>query len=450
MTTTPPRTTEDTSGDLTYHKVARERRAFISAVAATAAKLVNVATLLVSIPLVLNYLGPERYGLWLVMSSSIYILSFADLGIGNALIAFVADAYGKDDRNEIRAAVSTAALILAALSTIILLVFGIVGNLVPWSNWFNVLSEPAISEIGPGFAVLVGCLALSIPLNLTSCLQSGLQQSFRANLWAAFGSLLGLSTVLVAIHYGASLPWIALASAGSPLFASLINGIVFFTNRGQDFAPNLKFVSLSLGKRLVTAGSAFLGVQIMVAVNVASDNLIIGRMSGPEHVTAFAVPERLFGLAPMLIHLALQPLWPAYSEARVRGDPDWIRKTLRRSFLTALAVSVVSAVLLLIFGRRIIEIWTSGAVSPSLYLLAGLGLWKVVDSIEFAVTVLLSSARMLKPQLVFGFIAMSAAISGKLLFIPLVGPDVVPWVSGVARLLFSLIPLYLFSRSITR
>ena len=101
MTIIPPRTTEENLGDRTNHEVVRERRAFISAVTATAAKLVNVATLLISIPLVLNYLGPERYGLWLVMSSFIYILSFADLGIGYALIAFVADAYGKGDRNEI-------------------------------------------------------------------------------------------------------------------------------------------------------------------------------------------------------------------------------------------------------------------------------------------------------------------------------------------------------------
>jgi O-antigen/teichoic acid export membrane protein len=411
---------------------------------------VNVATLLISIPLVLNYLGPERYGLWLMMSSFVYILSFADLGVGNALIAFVADAHGKADRCEIRAAVSTAALIFLALSATILLVVLTINSVMPWSAWFNVLSEPAISEIGHGFVVFVGCLALSIPLNLTACLQSGLQEGFRANAWATFGSLLGLTTVLIAIHYKASLPWLALASAGSPLFASLINGLFFFTNRGRDLAPSLRFVSLSFGRRLIAAGSAFLGLQVMVAVNVASDNLIIGRMSGPQAVTAFAVPERIFGLIPMLLHLALQPLWPAYSEARVRGDVDWIRKILRRSLLTTLAVSVASSVLLLILGRGIIQIWTSDAVRPSLYLLAGLGLWKVVDSVEFAVTILLSSARMLKPQLVFGFTAMSAAIAGKLLFIPVLGPDVVPWVSGVARLLFVLIPLYLISRSITK
>ena len=107
----------------TGHAAARERRALVSAMSAAAAKLVNVATLLISVPMTLHYLGPERYGLWMAMSSAVYVLSFADLGIGNALINYVANAYGRDDRPSIREAVSTTAIIFGALSVILLAVF---------------------------------------------------------------------------------------------------------------------------------------------------------------------------------------------------------------------------------------------------------------------------------------------------------------------------------------
>jgi len=51
----------------------------------------------VTVPLTLNYLGSEHYGLWMTISSVSVMLGFADLGIGNGVLNAVADAYGRDD-----------------------------------------------------------------------------------------------------------------------------------------------------------------------------------------------------------------------------------------------------------------------------------------------------------------------------------------------------------------
>lgn len=424
---------------------ARERLAVVSAITAAVAKLVTVATMLVSVPITLRYLGPERYGLWTAMSSAVYVLSFSDLGIGNSLLNIVADAFGRDDRRTIREAVSTTTLMFCAVAFCIGAAFSMLYIFAPWSAWFNVQSEAAKAEIGPSLAVLVACFALSIPFSVTARLQTALQRGYRANLWTAFGSLLSLMGVLLAIRCEAGLPWLSLAFAGAPLLAALINGVVYFSGEGRDFRPNIKTVSSTLSRRIVASGAAFLGIQIIVAVNVASDNVIIAHMLGPEAVTTFSVPERMFGLVPILIHLALQPLWPAYAEALARKDHDWIKRTLRQSFLLALAVSSACSLVLLAGGRWIVETWTSGVIHPPAMLLAGFGLWKIVDSIEFALTIFLASANILKPQLIFGFCAMSAALLSKLSFIATFGIDIVPWASGLARLSISLTPLLIIT-----
>ncbi|MGA2494078.1 MAG: lipopolysaccharide biosynthesis protein [Roseiarcus sp.] len=426
----------------------RERRALLTAISAATAKLITVATMLVSVPLTLHYLGPERYGLWMAMSSAVYVLGFADLGIGSALINMVADAHGRDDRSGVRAAVSTATLLFVALALVILTAFSVVYAFAPWSEWFNVQSEAARAEVGPGLAVLVACFALSIPLSVTPRVQTAMQEGYKSNLWAAFGSLSALAGILLAIRLQAGLPWLALAFAGAPQVAGLVNAVILFAGKGRDIAPSPRFASRSLAMRVVGAGTAFLGIQIVVAINVASDNLIIARTLGPQAVTAFAVPERMFGLIPMLIHLALQPLWPAYTEALARRDHSWISRTLRRSFLMALLASVIGLVVLVAFGRWIVDLWTGGSVIPSFGLLAGLGLWKLVDSIEYALTVFLASAGALRPQLIFGMLAMAAAILGKVYLLPMNGVEIVPWVSGLARITLSLFPLYIFAKTV--
>ncbi len=62
------------------------------------AKAIGILASLISVPLTYRYLGPERYGIWMVLISIITALSFADLGIGNGLMNAVSEAYGKDDR----------------------------------------------------------------------------------------------------------------------------------------------------------------------------------------------------------------------------------------------------------------------------------------------------------------------------------------------------------------
>ncbi len=86
----------------------RQRRVALSALASALAKVISVSTALISVPLTLHYLGAERYGMWMTMSSLVAMLGFADLGIGNGLLTSVASAHGRDDRAKIKAYVSSA------------------------------------------------------------------------------------------------------------------------------------------------------------------------------------------------------------------------------------------------------------------------------------------------------------------------------------------------------
>src|SRR5687768_8312192 len=73
----------------------RQRRAMLASGAAAVAKVVRVLTIFASVPLAIGYLGAERYGLWLTISSVAAFLTFADLGLGNGLLNAVSEAEGR-------------------------------------------------------------------------------------------------------------------------------------------------------------------------------------------------------------------------------------------------------------------------------------------------------------------------------------------------------------------
>ena len=423
----------------------RGGRVALAAAAGAAAKLVSVFVLLALVPLTLKYLGPERYGLWMAMNSATFLLGFSDFGVGSALLTIIAEAHGRNDREAMRSAATNAVLVFAGLAGGLLLLAGAIYALAPWRQAFAGLSPLAQNELGPSMLALVAAFAASLPLNVTSRIQMGLQCGYRASLWGAAGSVASLFGVLLAIALHAGLPWLVLAYAAAPPAVAALNALVFFFGDGADLRPRRSAASIRAMQIFFSTGSAFLAMQILTAVNVASDNLIIAKVLGPSAVTQFSVPERAFALISIFVHLALQPLWPAYAEARSRGDWPWIGATFRGSLRLALLGSVGMALPLVLIGDRLIKMWTFGEVAPSLALLVALALWKILDACEFALTVRLSGLGRLRPLVLFSAMAAASVLTLKLFLAPKYGVLALPYCTIVGRLVASVGPLALLA-----
>ncbi len=63
----------------------RYRRATLTTVTSVISKGIGILTAFITVPLTLTYLGTERYGLWMTISSVIVMLGFADFGLGDGL-----------------------------------------------------------------------------------------------------------------------------------------------------------------------------------------------------------------------------------------------------------------------------------------------------------------------------------------------------------------------------
>src|SRR4051812_33299361 len=73
----------------------RYRRIAWSAVLSAGARGVGILVSFITVPLVIGYLGDERYGMWLTISSLFLVLGPLDLGIGRGLLQVVSEASGR-------------------------------------------------------------------------------------------------------------------------------------------------------------------------------------------------------------------------------------------------------------------------------------------------------------------------------------------------------------------
>lgn len=243
----------------------RHRRILLTAASSGLAKMIAMVTVLATVPITLNYLGTERFGLWMTITSGITMLGFADLGIGNGLMNAVAEAHGKDDQVTGQQYIVSAGVILCAIAVLILVVFFLVYPYVFWPNLFNIESPLAVAESGPAVAALFVCFALNIPATVVQRVQMGLQMGLAANLWQSGGSLLTLFAVLVVTYLQGGLPWLVGAVGGAPLLILILN-FVFFLKKQN--APNLKlsFFEWNKAKHLIGTGSLFFLLQISALI----------------------------------------------------------------------------------------------------------------------------------------------------------------------------------------
>lgn len=424
----------------------RYRRAFLTTAASGLSKAVSVSAALISVPLTLKYLGTERYGLWMTISSVIAVLGFSDLGINNGLLNGIARAHGQDDRDLAKQYVSSAFFLLTAIAIALGIVFAGVYHWVSWGSFFRVQSPQALAEAGPAVAMFMGCFLFNIPAGLITKVQVGYQDGFSASLWASLGSVLCLASLLLTIHFRGSLPYLVFAMAGAPVLALLLNGAVLFRVQRPWLFPSWSSVTAGASKDLWRLGALFFTLQLASAVSFSSDNLVIARILGPRAVAQYAVPCKLFSLVNIVISFLVSPLWPAYGEALSRRDYLWIRKTLFRSLILVTGVSISLGTLLVIFGSRIIHVWVGSAIQTSPLLLAGLGVWSVVGAISPAFAVFFNGLSIVRFQLLVAALGSLSNIALSIFLTHRIGVSGVVYGSVLSQVFAVLIPAAFYTR----
>lgn len=424
----------------------RHRHIAWTTVTAGAAKAAALAAMLISVPLTLAYLGPERFGLWMAISAVIAMLGFADFGLGNGIMNAVSHASGRNDDRTIHESVSNGIIMLAATGGLILLIFLAVYPYVPWPSVFNVTSSTAARESGPVVLVLLICFIATLPLGATQKIQLGLQQGYWGNLWETVGSVLGLLGIVVAIQLQAGLQWIALSMAGIPLVFRALNTLVFFGYQEKALRPRVSHFDFDVIRRLVRTGFLFFVLQLAVIVGFQSDNIIIARILGVEAVAGYDVALKLSTLPAMFIGLIVVAQWPAYGEALTRGDSDWIRRTFIRTIRLSLLFAIPFAVVLFTWGDTVIRAWAGPEVVPTTALLAGMSIWSVMMVLGSVIGALLNGLHVVRFQAINSLLMATANI---LLSIYLVGKiGVVGAIFGTisSYTIFTLLPCWYYIR----
>jgi O-antigen/teichoic acid export membrane protein len=419
----------------------RYRRILLTGITTGLVKVVSVLINLFTVPLTLKYLGSERYGLWMSISSILALLSFADLGLGNGLLNTIAQASARNKVKEAKIAVSSTFYLLLFISTCLFIFFILIFNQINWISVFNVKSELAKIESGRTMFVLVTILLINMPLGIVQRIQEGYQEGYRFQIWLILGSLLSLLFLVISIYFKLGLPILVFSLSIGPILSTFLNAIEMFKNKRRLIFPSWRYFDFKIGKKLIKSGLAFLLLGIFTLIGNSSDDIIIAHTLGSSDVAAYEVVKKIF-LFSMFTQFLIQPLWPAFAEAIEIGDINWAKKTLNKGFKLSLIFGGLLSIPLVIFGKSIILFWVGPDYVPSYSLLFGFFVFVLTANYGGVMSTFLNSGPLLAKQTIMIGLAACTSLILKVILSKYFGISAIIWSTVIGYSIFYIFPSY--------
>ena len=358
----------------------RTKRLIVSAISTLMSKGVLLLVSVISVPITIRYLGAEYFGVWVTLSTTVSLLLALDLGVANSLTNFISEAYARSDKDYASTYSTTALGIMAILA------FGL-GSMAwlvwPWLHWDHLfhLSSPTNSiVVSRAAAALLTIFLIGLPASLAAKVLGGYQELRFANIFAAIGGMLSLSTIVVLVRMHAGFVSLLAGGSGALVAANLLSLVWIWFFHKPWLLPRPHHLKASAARRMMDCGWKFLVLQISALIAFNSDNLVVIHYLGPAQVAAYSVTWRLVGNAAVLQTLLIPALWPAFSEAFARGDMQWVGRVFRGTLRITMGSALVFAVVAALGGRWIIRLWATRAAVPSESLLLLMCAWVLIST----------------------------------------------------------------------
>jgi O-antigen/teichoic acid export membrane protein len=354
----------------------------LSLVAKGGAAIANI----VSLPLLANYLGQERFGVWLVASSFLAWSSIADLGLANTLKNNLAKADGQGDVQRAIQAITSTIFAICGLTVILLAAILVANPFIPWMQIFNV--QQGWAEIS-AFGLVCSLLFVArIPLAIPNQVYIGYQEGYYYQVISGVTNLLALVMLGLVTQIGGDLSALAWAFFGTLMAADVLAGFHLFGRHRPELFPYWENFDLATALKIMRSGLQIWVAQISSIAVFQTDLIIVAQLFGAPEVAIYGVVLRLFTITSFLQGAFLSPLWPAYTEAAARGDRAWVMTTFWRSIVISLAMSVTVGGILVFVVPYLVKIWVNPNAQVDPLLLGGMLSTVILMAVGIAISIL--------------------------------------------------------------
>ena len=325
------------------------------------------------VPLTLNFVDSDTYGIWLTLSSMVVWISFFDIGINNGLKNKLTEAIALNDFELGKKYVSTTYAMLCLIFLPILVVGLLVSPFVDWYSMLNI-SRLCVPDLLFAVLIVITYFCIQFILSTINIILLADQRPAESSLRTLLQHFFSFIIIIILLYTTkGSLVKLCLAYCFSPLFVLLIFNFTLFAGRYKKIRPSIHYVDFKILPSIMKLGVQFFIIQIAAIIQTQMMNFIILRYFGATEVTAYNIAHKYFNVCYMVWGILITPLWVATTDALSKGDFPWIWNTSKKYIYMFLLFSILLIVMLSV-APIIYHIWIGNIVNVAF----SLSLWNMI------------------------------------------------------------------------
>ena len=335
----------------------REIKLKTSVVINALTKAVNISVNLALVPLLLSFLGVEKYGVWITIYSVVSWMNMFDLGLGNGLRLELTKAFSKKRNKEIKKLISTAYLIIGSVSLVLTILF-LAANHHSDLGLLLGVSDASSIDTSKSIVFLVISFVAILTLKLIGVIYSSLQLVYIDSLVNVLSQIVFLCLLLFFVYFEVSslLFNVALISTIPLILIYIFLSLNFFISKVPSLKVSLSSYSKNIATRIIKPGLNFFIIQICCVVLYSTDNFIIASIISPSAVTEYSISYKYFSFPFIIFSMYISTHWSSFIDALAKGDEVWIKQKLK-TFNYLFLLLVLSYIIIYLLFDTIVPIW---------------------------------------------------------------------------------------------
>ena len=345
-------------------------------------KALSIIISIIYVPLVLDFLDQEKYGIWVTLTTIVNWIKILDIGMGGGMRLKLSETIALQLPQKGRIYVSTTYGIIGGIFLFVLLLFYFIN---PFLNWQNILNSSLIPQ-----SQLTAITAFSVTFIILGFILQSVNLIYLAHGNSAAGGFIQLiisSVTLILIWLTSlfaqkgDLLLLALIITGIPVLVYSIVSIYTYLYKYPDFCPSLKMIRIRESGNLISLSLQAFVNSLTYTIIYASVPFIIAHLFSPNEVTKFNIANTIYNLPIMLYSMVTAPFLPLITLAFAKKDYNWILLMLKKLNKASLVV-VSGTIIMILFSPMIYEIWIGDKVEIPFMLSAAIGLFAIITVLQ--------------------------------------------------------------------
>jgi len=324
-------------------------------------KGISGVSLFISIPVLINYLGTNNYGVWVLIFTLFQLVLLMDFGLASVLKTKIPELEHSDKHETANAYIKSTYKISGYIALLIFIFSVFFFTFIDVKTLLNIhFSNQFVTKI---YLLNIFFFCLNFIMNTHKALFVSVHRGKYAEQSIAVNQVVFLISLLIPLYLfpevgdETKLYIISLLSGLACFTINLLYTLYFFKTEKFTLFTSKKLDRDYLNDILIL-GLKYMGIQVGTLFLFSSDNYILAYFFSPEEIVPYEIVTKYFQFPLMILMSGMAPLWSVFTKKHLEKDYVALR-SLFKKFNYSFVLILLGMLICMSIAPYMFKIWIS-------------------------------------------------------------------------------------------